>query len=380
MIECKNIFYVSNFNVIGGVETFIYELARKYHSYDIVVIYKTGDDEQLKRLKKYVRVIKFNNQKFKCKKAFFNYETDIIENIESEEYIQLIHAMFKTQGIKPRLNPKITKYLCVSKKAGEEWEELTGFKPILCRNPLTITEEEKKPVLYLISATRLTKEKGKSRIKKLALELDKAGINYLWLVFTNDTQAIDNPNIVYMKPRLDVRPFISSIKGKGYGVQLSDCEGDCYFTRECEALGVPLLVTPIPSFKEQGLIEGKNCYYIPFEVEEINDELINKIVNKIPTYEPYLSENTWFKELAEGKSQYEEELKMKVKVKAITNYFDMQLKTSIEENTEFITNLVRAEELVEAKVCKIIEKIEEPQEETPEEETKPKKTKKTKKK
>ena len=30
MIESKNIFYVSNFNVIGGVETFIYELAKKF--------------------------------------------------------------------------------------------------------------------------------------------------------------------------------------------------------------------------------------------------------------------------------------------------------------------------------------------------------------
>ena len=359
MIESNNIFYISNFNTIGGVETYIYELARKYHSYDIIVVYKNGDDNQIKRLKKYVRVINYNNQKFKCKKAFFNYETDIIDNIESEEYIQLIHAMFKTQGLKPRLNSKITKYLCVSKKAGEEWEELTGFKPTLCRNPLTVTEEEKKSVLYLISATRLTKEKGKSRIEKLASELDKAGVNYLWLVFTNDTEAINNPNIVYMKPRLDVRPFIASIKGKGYGVQLSDCEGDCYFTRECEALGVPLLVTQIPSFKEQGLIEEKNCYYIPFNVEAIDNELINKIVNNIPTYEPYINEDTWFEQLVESKSKYEEEMKMKTKVKVIIKYYDIQLKKYIEEGTEFITNLVRAEELVNAGVCKIIEKIEE---------------------
>ena len=385
MIECNNLFYVSNFNVIGGVETFIYELSRKYHNYDIVVVYKTGDDNQIRRLKKYVRVVKWDNQKFKCKKAFFNYETDIIYSIEADEYIQLIHAMFKTQGLKPRLNPKITKYLCVSKRAGKEWEELTGFKPTLCRNPLTITEEEKKETLYLISATRLTAEKGKKRMIKLGNLLNQAGVNYVWLVFTNDKNAIDNPNIVYMQPRLDVRPFIASIKGKGYGVQLSDCEGDCYFTRECEALGVPLLVTPIPSFNEQKLIEGKNCYYIPFNVEEMDNELIKKIVNNIPTYEPYLNQDTWFNELAEGKSQYEEELKMKVKVKAITNYFDMQLNESIAENTEFITNLVRAEELVNAKVCKIIEKIEEPKEETPEEvteqvEEKPKKTKRTKKK
>ena len=250
MIESNNIFYISNFNSIGGVETYIFELARKYQDYNITVIYKTGDAEQIKRLKQYVRVKKYNGEKIKCKKAFFNYETDIIDDIEADEYIQLIHAMFKTQGIRPRINPKITKYLCVSKSAGDEWEELTGFKCEHCRNPLEISEEESKPVLYLISATRLTPEKGKKRMITLAKELDKAGVNFLWFIFTNDKEAIKNPNILYLKPRLDIRPFIASIKGKGYGVQLSDCEGDCYFTRECEALGVPLLVTPIPSFKD----------------------------------------------------------------------------------------------------------------------------------
>lgn len=77
--------------------------------------------------------------------------------------------------------------------------------------------------------------------------------------------------------------------------------GDCYFTRECEALGLPLLVTPILSFKEQGLVDGKNCYYIPFDVENIN---IDKIVNHIPEYEPFGYIDTWDKMLAKGKSTY----------------------------------------------------------------------------
>lgn len=171
MIESKNIFYVSNFNSIGGVETYIYELARKYKDHDITVIYKTGDRKQIKRIKKYVRIIKYRGEQIKCKKAFFNYETDIIDNIEAEEYIQLIHAMLKTQGINPRVNPKITKYLCVSESAGKEWEELTGIKPTLCRNPLEITAEEQKPILWLISATRLTAEKRKKQNNKTSRKI-----------------------------------------------------------------------------------------------------------------------------------------------------------------------------------------------------------------
>lgn len=230
--------------------------------------------------------------------------------------------MFKTQGITPVICPKITKYFCVSKEAGKEWEELTGFKCIQNRNPLTITEEEKKPVLYLISATRLTPEKGKSRMIQLAQELDKAGQPYIWLVFTNDTDAIDNPNVVYMKPQLNIRPYIESVKGRGYGVQLSDCEGDCYFTRECEGLGVPLLVTKVPSFKEQGLVDGENCYYLPFDMKNID---IDKIINKIPEYEPYIKEDTWEKNLAPGKSTYEAEKNRRFLVEATNEYQNYRL-------------------------------------------------------
>lgn len=316
-IKSSNIFYISNFNIIGGVETYIYELAKKYGQYDITVVYKSGYQEQIQRLKKLVRVIHYEGQFFKCKKAFFNYETDIIDHIEADEYIQLIHAMFKTQcNLTPRIDPRINTYLCVSESAGKEWEELTGIKPILCRNPLMITTIERKPILYLISATRLTVEKGKNRMIKLAEALDKEGIDYLWLIFTNDTMKIDNPNVVYMKPKLNIRPYINSIVGKGYGVQLSDCEGDCYFTRECEALGLPLIVTPIPSFKEQGLEEGKNCYYMPFDMKNLN---INRLYN-IPTYEPFQKEDSWHKILFKKKSSYKEELEMRYEIEATDKY------------------------------------------------------------
>lgn len=90
--------------------------------------------------------------------------------------------------------------------------------------------------------------------------------------------------------------------------------GDCYFTRECEALGVPLIVTPVQSFKEQGLKDGKNCYYIPFNINEIKQDKIEKIVNNIPEYEPFKKEDEWNKILVKGKTTYKE---MKKDIEAI---------------------------------------------------------------
>lgn len=59
---------------------------------------------------------------------------------------------------------------------------------------------------------------------------------------------------------------------------------------------------------------------------------------------------------------------MKVKVQCIKNYYDTQLKETITpESKPFMVNSVRAEELVKAGVCELVEKLEEPKEELKEE-------------
>ena len=371
MIETTNLFYISNLNVIGGVETFIYELVRKYKDIDILVVYKTGHYKQIERIAENVRIIRYyEGMKFKCKKAWFNYETDLTKQVEAEEYIQIIHAMYKSNKITPKINPTINKYIAVSEGAAKEFEELTGIKCRTIRNPLQLLEEEKEPILFLVSATRLTPEKGKDRMEKLGKLLNEYGAKYLWLVFTNDTEAINNPNIVYIKPRLNVRQYLNTIKNNCYGVQLSDCEGDCYFTRECEMLGIPLLVTPVPSFKEQGLIDGKNCYYLPFDMKDID---IEKIVNHKPKYEAYIKEDQWEKELVNIKSTYKEEI-MKTKLRCIRDYFDIKLQRQILKDEELIVDRKRAEELLNNpyNIVEFVEYIEEPKPK-PEKAVKPKK-------
>lgn len=362
-IETANLFYVSNFNVIGGVETYIYELVRKYKDKDITILYKTGHYKQIERIAKFARIIKYKGQIIKAKRAFFNYETDIIKNIDADDYVQVIHAMYKTNKIKPHINEMINHYYAVSDIAAKEFYELTGIKPKVVRNPMQITEDEKKPIMILISATRLTREKGKERIEKLANILTQKNVDYLWLIFTNDTEAINNPNVAYIKPRLNVRQYLNELKkcSNVYGVQLSDCEGDCYFTRECEALGIPLLVTPIESFKEQKLIDGVNCYYLPFDMQNID---IEKIVNHKLNYVGYIRDDNWDKELIDVKSNYKE-VNMKVKLKCVRSYFDIETETTRNLNEEFIVSRERADTLLNNpnNIVEFVEYIETPKKE-----------------
>ena len=258
----KNIFYAKWIGKIGGIETFFYNIARKYQDYDITIYYDVGDPEQVKRLQKYIRVKKYNGEKIKCDKAFFNYHLDIINNIEAKEYIQIVHGCYKKINLPASINKKITKYLSVSEVAGNDFEELTGNKTETVYNPIIIDKPKK--VLNLISATRLTVEKGKNRMIKLAKILEENNIPYLWTVFTNDTNAINNPNIVYMKPRLDI---INHIANADYLVQLSDSEAYCYSVVESLCVGTPVIVTECPVFEEIGVVNNKNGFILDLFIQ-----------------------------------------------------------------------------------------------------------------
>ena len=54
-MKYANVFYVPHFNIIGGIETYCYELAKKYKDKDITFIYsdKTSDINQLNRIRKF---------------------------------------------------------------------------------------------------------------------------------------------------------------------------------------------------------------------------------------------------------------------------------------------------------------------------------------
>ena len=201
----SNIFYFNHINKIGGVETFFYQLAKQFKNRDITIIYKTGNKAQIDRLSKYVRVIKYNGKPIKCNKAFLNYNLDIIDNVLADEYIQILHGDYKTLGVLPNMHPKITRYISVSELVKESFKALTGKNSTVIYNPLKI--DAPKRVLLLVSATRLTPDKGSKRIAKLANMLSASGIPYLWLIFTDSKDKINNDNIVYMGTRLNIQDF-----------------------------------------------------------------------------------------------------------------------------------------------------------------------------
>lgn len=319
MINHDNILFVSDINVIGGVETFLWEMVKKYHKYDIAVVYRTGNQQQIDRLKQYCMVYKHTEQKIKCKVAIINYDVSIIDYIEEgADIYQTIHGDYSNPVYtwKPLTHPRIKNYICITDYMLNSFEKVSGAKnSILSYNPLTIDDTEDDSLLILVSATRLTKIKGKDRMIALARALDNAGINYIWYVFTNDTNAIDNPNVVYMKPRLDVRRWL---KKADYVIQLSDTEALCYTMVESLYLGVPVICTPFPFLDEIGVKDGINAWILNFDLSNM-EHVVKNIMNR-PKFEFNKLKDRYDELLSHKPSHFKEDKIMKVKVEALDTY------------------------------------------------------------
>lgn len=340
----KNIFYFRVINSIGGIETFFYELAKKYRDWDITIYYQVGDYHQLERLRKYVRVKKYNGEKIVCDKAFFNFNLDIIDNVEAKEYIQIAHGDYKAMNIKPNTHPKITRYLGVSKTVCETFKEVTGFDTELVYNPFEVPKPRK--LLRLISATRLSSEKGRPRMEELANRLDQKGIPWSWEIYTDSMNPIINDNIIYKKPRLDL---IDRIAAADYLVQLSDNEGYCYSVVEALSVGTPVIVTPCPVFKEIGIKNRKNGFIIPFDMTTVPIDEIYEGLEPF-TYKP--KKDNWKNFLVPGPSTYEEEKVEEVELVVISPYVDMKFNRSMSPGDKITVTKARAEVLTENGVAR----------------------------
>ena len=123
----SNIFYFKKISKIGGTEQFLYEIAKKYKDWDITVFFDEADTFQLRRLKKYVRCKKRKKgEKITCNRAFFNFNIDAIDDIESTEnyYAFVSHANYEEIGYKPPIeHPKLNHFIGVSQFATDKLDE-----------------------------------------------------------------------------------------------------------------------------------------------------------------------------------------------------------------------------------------------------------------
>ena len=336
-MKFENVFYFKKVSSIGGVETFIYNLSCLYKNF--VFFYKEGDIEQIKRLSKNIEVIKYTNQKIKCKRFFCNYSPDIIDNVEAEEYIFLIHCDYTKVNFAPPMNSKFTKFIGVSKLACDSFKKITGVDAELMYNPV-IAKKTNTPKLtdkiYLVSATRLTKEKGGERINQLCRLLEKNNIDYEWKIYTNRPFRFFGRNIKVEQQKLDLR---KEMEEASYVVQLSDHESFGLTVAESLILGTPVIVTDIPAFKEIGCKHGKNAIICNLSMSNVDIQMIK---NGLPTFKYKPPKSEWNKYLNQD-SNYNP--KDKVKVRTLRRIWLAEEDLHVQYNQEIDLTKIRVSEL-----------------------------------
>lgn len=357
--ECNNAYYFRHLNRIGGIESHLRYLAKKYaQKYEIVVFYQTADSFQLSNLRKYVRCVQLTKTDFvKCKRLFCCFNREILNQCEAEKKYLVLHGDYKDMIARGQLkefnlpiDSRIDEYLGVSQLVCDSWQELTDIKAKNILEPVVI--EKSKPLMF-VSATRLTPEKGYDRMLRLAEILDEHKINYLWYVFTNSKKS-GSKNMILLPPRDDIT---DKIGGFDAFIQLSDNEGFCLSIVEALLQGVPVIATDLPVLKEIGLNEA-NSVILPFNMEDIPIEKITKINELKFDYKP--PKDKWSSVL--DKTPKSDEL---IEVMATEWYFnkhlfDSQLGRVPRKGDRFFVTKGRYEDLVnygEKNRCQLVVKV-----------------------
>lgn len=350
-LNMNNVFYYGTISQLGGIETWYYNIAKAYNQYDITILYRTGNEKQLSRLRKYVRCVKWSfGTPITCKRLFVNFDMGVLDFATADEVIFVCHGDYKglvatghTKAIHLQnavKDKRINKFLACSKTARDSFYEITGVKPEVCYNPVSL--DEPKRVLRLAIAQRMTNEKGKKRIEKLIKELTRYCMindtNYVLDVYSNDTSPIDDEHVYNRTPSPDVNRLFGSYD---YVISLTDAEGYGYTVVESLCRGTPVVITPVPVFTELGCNE-RNSIVLEFDCSNVSSVVEQMFTKKLKfKYTP--KKSTLDDYLIKEKNTYLEDL---TTVKCIAHYRDMQFDKTIREGDILTVDKERADYLV----------------------------------
>lgn len=349
-LNLKNVIYFPNINCVGGIETFTYEMGLKYgKSYDLTLIYQNGDPGMIAKIAKVMRVIKYRrDDHIVCDTFIFGYGHEIIDNVTAKNIIQTFHADYICRHLNPCFDERITHRFGVADNTTdgirEHYEWAKDIETMY--NPYTPKKPRK--VLRLISATRLSAEKGMNRMIAFADALDKSNVPFHWDIYTDIHRDFPNKSVAVMPPRLDVLDFIADAD---YLVQLSDTEGYSYSIVEALSVGTPVICTEIPVARENGVIDGKTGFILPFDMSKIPVKQICKGLKKFE-YTP--RETHYDQYLVKGKAEFEDDKGGNCEIRCKKRYFDIELNDYQMPGDKQTVTWERADKLVQLGVVEVI--------------------------
>ena len=261
-LKTQVLIYVTVLRAIGGIETWTYNFCQQMHKfYDITVLCdKEPDEKQKRRLLSIADVVVNSSIPIVCDTAInCRVAMPLPKNVQYKHKYQVVHTCKLKENWNLVESAERTFY--VSEASRKSYNDNTGEVLYNMTYPQPIY---RKPLL-LVSATRLSWEKGGSRIHRLARMLKSRGFLFTWLVFTDQEPQETIDGLVYRKPTFNIREYIQQAD---IYISLSDQESFGYSIVEALELGTPVLTTPIDVLPEIGFEEGVNGFTIPYNVEQ----------------------------------------------------------------------------------------------------------------
>lgn len=265
------IIYFNTIHTIGGIETWIYNLGKRY---EFSVVYDKANEKQLKRLESIgIETIKNVGQSIECNTLLFMlYDNNA--NIKAKKRYLFIHGLYNTKEEVGDI-PVHDEIYAVSKTAADKFYQATGIKTKVMYNPVDIETKQEPLILGVFS--RLSKEKGKDRIIYLLDKLNEHKKDFLMLIFTDLPFDYPDNRVIFMKPTLN---NIGWMKKCDYILNPSDTEAGSYTLQESLKLGIPLIVTKLDILKEFNINES-NAKILEFDMSNLDiEDLWNKPVVK----------------------------------------------------------------------------------------------------
>ena len=94
-LDLDIVIYAREIAKIGGIESWLYYVGKKYNVGQITLLYKIGSDSQIERLSKEFNIIKYNGQKVTCNKIIFT--VDSIPSVFFSTLCTIVCYIIKSQ-------------------------------------------------------------------------------------------------------------------------------------------------------------------------------------------------------------------------------------------------------------------------------------------
>ena len=328
--------YTSYLHVIGGIETFVLNFIELMSPYYTIGLLCPTLPEALKAKVKEKAIYFTANQSITCDTLIMiRMMEQIPPRVNYEKSIRMCHACKTVPSWFIRQDCDSIVHVSKASKLSFNSDGKVIHNPLI--------SNEKKSLLF-VSATRIpAMDKGKNaeRMLKLAKKLNESEIPFLWFNFSDAPLNNAPKGFVNVGTFHELQPYIARAD---YLVQLSDQEGFGYSVLEALSVGTACICTPFETTKELGLIDGKNGYIIPYDL----DFDVKKLL-KVPEFE-YKYNNAdiakkW-KTLLDKKPARKKKISASaldmVKVKVVVNYYDTVLKETLRVGTILYMDAERA--------------------------------------